>query len=194
MKKQNKRKWTKRGMTSIEVVIGTLIFLLVFISICDFLVLSNRYSALTDTTKEVTRILSVQGGALVTKPASYQANYYNIEQLSRIIQKQMNGMGFKDEEYGVYIKYSKIYDDTDKTSKEVDLIENIIGLKDDGTYGVIKPTQKIDYLSDFNVMIVAYYSWPFTKSVFKLDPMRASVTMPGLSEWRYSYDGWTNED
>lgn len=190
---KKKKLMVKNGFTTIEVVIGSLIFLLVFICICDFLVISNRYLMLTDTTKEMARTISVQGGSLKTKEASYAGNYYNIEQLSKIFQKQMNGMGFHDDEYALYITYTKIFDDESNESKEVTLEEEILGKTAGGTYGVIKPTQKIDYLSDFKVTVKAVYTWPFTRSVFKLKPTMITISMPGLSEWRYSYDGWESE-
>ena len=192
-KERIKKLLVKKGLTSIEVIIGTLAFLLVFVSICDFLVLSNRYTSITDTAKEITRTISVQGGSLDVKPAAYQGNYYNIQQLGKIIKRQMNGMGFQDDEYAVYVKYTKIYNDETEESEEVDEEEKIIGKKPDGTYGVITQTKKIDYLSDFTVRISAIYKWPFTQSTLRLKPAQIDIRMPGLSEWRYNYDGWTDE-
>lgn len=188
-----KKQQTKKGLASIEVVIGMILFIIVFASICDFLVISNRYASLTDTAKELARTISVQGGSLDVKPGAYSANYYNIQELGLIVKKQMNGMGFTDDEYSVYIEYTKIYDNENKETKEVDYEEKIIGEKADGTYGVIKATERIEYLSDFTLKIEASYNWPFTKSTLRLKPATLRIQMPGLSEWRYNYDGWTEE-
>lgn len=188
-----KIKSKKKGLSAIETCLGMIIFLIAFVGICDFLIISNRYLSLTDTTKELARTLSVQGGSLTYKPGSYSSNYYNIDELSYNIKKQMNGMGFKDGEYDVYLTYTKIYDDATNKSKEVSGSEKIIGTKDDGTYGVIKETQKIEYLSDFTVSITARYDWPFINSVIELKPLFLTVSMPGVSEWRYGFDGWESE-
>lgn len=188
-----KNKKRKSGATAIETVIGGLLFIIIFTGICDFLLISNRYLSLTDTTKELARTLSVQGGALKLKPPAYSANYYNIEELASVVKKQMNGMGFEDCEYSVFITYSKIYDEDAEQSIERNSTERIIGMKDDNTYGALKPTEKIDYLSDFSVRVVASYDWPFINSLWDVKPTVIEISMPGVSEWRYGYDGWESE-
>ena len=190
---KQKIKAKKKGLSAIETCMGTLIFIIAFVDICDFLIISNRYLSLTDTTKELARTLSVQGGSLTLKPGAYTSNYYNIEELAYNVKKQMNGMGFKDGEYDVYLTYTKIFDDAANASINVSGSEKIIGTKPDGTYGVVKETQKIEYLSDFSVSITARYDWPFINSVIRRDPSYITVSMPGVSEWRYGFDGWESE-
>ena len=188
-----KIKKKKKGLTAIETIIGALIFLIAFVGICDLLLISNRYLSLTDTAKEMARTISVQGGALKVKPAAYTSNYYNVEELSKILERQMETMGFSKGEYALYVTYEKTYDEDANRVVETTATDKILGTKDDGTYGVIQPTKKIAYLSDFSVSIVAQYNWPFISSIRKIRPAVLRVSMPGVSEWRYGYDGWSQE-
>lgn len=183
----------KKGLTLIETCIGGLIFCVVFAVLCDFIIVSHRYLSLTDTTKEIARIISIQGGSLENKPASFQSNYYTIDELCHIVKQQMYTMGFKEGEYQVSIAYTDIYDEDSNSTVTKNASEVIIGPTGENTCGIIKPTEKIDYLSDFSVTVSGLYKWPFLGAVKKTQTTVLSVSMPGLSEWRYKYDGWTEE-
>lgn len=182
----------KKGLTTLETCIGGLIFILVFAAILDFIMVSHRYLSLTDTAKEMARIISVQGGSLKTKPAAYSGNYYTSKELGTVFKKQMNDMGFADGEYSLYITYTNVFDDITNDVKEKNSTELILGTDTDGSYKV-NPTEKIEYLNDFSLKIIAEYQWPFLGAVTKSRKSFLQVSMPGLSEWRYKYDGWNSE-
>lgn len=189
---KKKKSWIKKGITSFEAVIGTLIFLFLFCAVCDLLMLSNQYSTLTDTGKELARTISVQGGALETKPAGYASNYYNITQLEALVAENMRTAGFDDGDWLISIDYTKYYDDESKESKDyTGSGQNIIGFND--TTLTHSPTLKIDYLSNFTLKIMAKYHWRFLQSFIPDRTTTLTVTMPGTSEWKYNYDAWESE-
>lgn len=188
----NKLRQRKKGVTSIEAVIGTLIFLFAFCATCDLITLSNRYSSLTDTGKELARTLSVQGGALATKPGGYASNYYAISQIQNMVEEQMDAAGFEPGSYVVTVDYERIYDDTVEESKDYDRSQNIIYFDDTGTLQA-QPTLKIDYLSNFTLKITAKYKWKFMSSFIPDRTTYLTISMPGTSEWKYNYDAWESE-
>lgn len=184
------------GMTSLEAVIGTLIFLMLFCALLDLIMLSNQFSTLTDTGKEVARTLSVQGGALEEKPSGYASNYYTIERLSSLTQRNMRSAGFKDCDWSVVVEYDQYYDETDPDnphSVQLPDVQRMTMISYDGAEMSYQATPKIDYLSDFSVKIYAQYEWKFLKVFFHNRKSSISVTMPGVSEWKYNYDAWPSE-
>ena len=190
--KKINRKNLKKGITSIEAVIGTLIFLALFCAACDLIMLSNRYAAITDVGKELARTISVQGGALVDKPGGYASNYYTISQLQSMVDENMKAAGFCDGEYLIGIRYTRIYDDTIEESKDYENSQKIIYFDDTNTLQA-DPTMKIDYLSNFTLVVMGEYDWKFLTPFLPDKTTSLSVSMPGTSEWKYNYDAWESE-
>ena len=188
----NKLKQTKRGAIFLEAVLGSLIILLVFCAICDLVMLSNRNSTITDTCKELARTISVQGGALDTKPEGFASNYYTISDLSKMIHENMHSMGFKDNEWSVSVVYTRVYNDETNESEDSTAQQVIIGFDTDGNE-YFAPTLKIDYLSNFTVKMEAEYKWPFLRAFFNKKSSTLRVSLPGTSEFKYNYDYWPSE-
>lgn len=188
----NKLKQTKRGAIFLEAVLGSLIILLVFCAICDLVMLSNRNSTITDTCKELARTISVQGGALDTKPEGFASNYYTISDLSKMIHENMQSMGFKDNEWSVSVVYTRVYNDETNESEDSTAQQVIIGFDTDGNE-YFAPTLKIDYLSNFTVKMEAEYKWPFLRAFFNKKSSTLRVSLPGTSEFKYNYDYWPSE-
>jgi len=187
----NKR---KKGMTSLEAVIGTMIFLMLFTALLDLILLSNRYLVLNNTAKELTRTLSVQGGALSDKPDGYASNYYTIEEISQKTYRNMKAAGFKDGEWAVVIEFDRYFNDTTQTTENLGYYMNlgIIGFTSSKTL-VCNETPKLDYLSNFNVRIQGVYKWMVLPEFIGDRTTAFMVTMPGTSEWKYNYDMWGSE-
>lgn len=188
----NKLKQSKRGAIFLEAVLGSLVILLVFCAVCDLYMLSNRNSTITDTCKELARTISVQGGALDTKPEGFASNYYTISDLSKMIHKNMQSMGFRDGEWSVSVAYSRIYNDDTNESEDSTAQQVIIGFDTDGNE-YFAPTLKIDYLSNFTVKMEAEYKWPFLRSFINKKSSTLRVSLPGTSEFKYNYDYWPSE-
>ena len=194
--KIRKRLKDESGMTSLEAVIGTLIFLMLFCALIDLILLSNQFSTLTDTGKEVARTLSVQGGALELKPEGYASNYYTVERLSFLTTRNMRSAGFEDGDWRVVVEYDQYYDETDPDNPHSVQLADLQAMTMIGyESGAIsyQPTPKIDYLSSFRVKIYATYRWKFLKMFLPVGNSTISVTMPGMSEWKYNYDAWASE-
>ncbi len=189
---RKKVKQTKRGAIFLEAVLGCLIILFVFCAVCDLIMMSNRNSTITDTCKELARTISVQGGALDTKPEGFASNYYTISDLSKHIRQNMEMMGFKDGEWSVSIIYTRIYDDDTNESKDSTAQQVLIGFDTDGNE-YYAPTMKIDYLSNFTVVMEAQYKWAFLRSFFNKKASTLRVSLPGTSEFKYNYDYWPSE-
>lgn len=207
-------------MTTLEAVIGTLIFLVLFMAISDLVVLSNRYSVLSDTGKELARTMSVQGGALHYKPAGYTANYYTIDDLLNMTVSNMRAAGFKDNEWAVGIVYDNKYETYSKddgttpvgnATVQADAVpdqeqvimaydatqKKQITIADPGTDNHTLEGDKyiqVDYLKNFTIWIEAKYDWPFLSTIFPARVSYLKVTMPGTSEWKYNYDKWASEN
>lgn len=188
----NKVKQSKHGAIFIEAVLGSLIILFVFGAICDLYMLSNHNSTITDTCKELARTISVQGGALDTKPEGFASNYYTISDLSKMIHKNMTAMGFKDGEWSVSVEYTRVYNDDTGESEDSTAQQVIMGFDTDGNE-YFAPTLKIDYLSNFTVRMEAQYKWPFLRSFINKKPSTLRVSLPGTSEFKYNYDYWPSE-
>lgn len=191
-----KRVGDESGMTSLEAVIGTLIFLMLFCALLDLILLSNQFSTLTDTGKEVARTLSVQGGALELKPEGYASNYYTVDRLSFLTTRNMRSAGFEDGDWSVVVEYDQYYDETDPDnphSVQLADLQSMTMVGYDGTSISYQPTPKLDYLSNFRVKIYARYHWKFIRMFLPVGTSSISVTMPGMSEWKYNYDAWASE-
>lgn len=188
----NKLKQTKRGAIFLEAVLGSLIILFVFCAVCDLVMLSNRNSTITDTCKELARTISVQGGALDTRPEGFASNYYTISDLSKMIHENMQAMGFKDNEWSVSVAYTRIYNDDTNESEDSTAQQVIIGFDTDGN-DYFAPTLKIDYLSNFTVKMEAEYKWPFLRAFINKKASTLRVSLPGTSEFKYNYDYWPSE-
>ena len=193
----DKLKEKKKGMTTIEAVIGTLIFIMCFVALMDILILSNRYSVLNNTAKELARTVSVQGGALAEKPASYSSNYYNIEQLANNVRRNMEAAGFQNGDWTVTIECDREFDtSTNSTVIYADSTNfGIIGFTAESKDAAFAyaPTPRLDYMSRFNVTISAKYEWKVLPAFIGDRKSIMQVTMPGLSEWKYNYDKWESE-
>lgn len=182
----------KKGITSLEVVIGTVIFLMCFAALLDMLILSNRYSVMNNTAKELARTLSVQGGALAEKPGAYTSNYYTIDQLAANIRANMKAAGFADGEYTVMVEADREFNDNETVTYAAPKSFGIIGFTTSNEFRYA-PTKKFDYLSRFDVRICAKYEWRVLPSFIGARTSIMQVSMPGLSEWKYNYDKWESE-
>ena len=58
------KKESRKGSVVIEAILGCMAFIIVFCGVCDLIIMQNRNSTVIDTCKELTRTVSVQGGAL----------------------------------------------------------------------------------------------------------------------------------
>ncbi|WP_373262082.1 hypothetical protein [Hungatella hathewayi] len=193
MKMNNNKNMKKKGVLSFETVIGLLMFLVLLAILLDMLTLSNRYMGIHDTVKELSRTIAVQGGSLSNKPEGYPNNYYNSINLANLVDRSMKISGFKGNDYKIYITYSKYITDNNGNITTDESYQKDFMTIEDGEM-TVKDTDKIDYLNDFNVTIIAEYDWIFSKLPLGLSPAILKSSAPGVSEWKYNYDKWDSEN
>lgn len=163
----------KKGVSSLEIVIGLLIFLIVFCFLLDLLILIQKFNVVAQTNTQIARIAGIQGGVLHSFPPSYpggSSNYINISEINNIVKEKFSLAGIKDNEWIVNIGNGKI-----------------------GKNG-ISATQKYDYKESFSTEIIVDYKWVFMSNILPGDLKQTIRSKrPTMSEWKYNYDSWIGE-
>ncbi len=168
-------KKNERGVTSYEVAIACIIFIILFSAFVDIIQLSNAHITTTTVAKDLARTMSVQGGVWDDVPSGYTENYYTLSDLQTLVNNELTSIGVESTEWAVYVKDQDAvdyYSTPILTSKS-------------------KVAYTADYLSTFTIKIVARYEWRIFGGVIGL-PVESTfnITMPGLSEWKYDYGSW----
>lgn len=165
------KKLNKKGSSSIEIVIGMMIFIMAVCFFMDVLILSWKYSVVAQTTTQVARISSVQGGVNHSAPSDYHGGYTTINQLNSSVREKMNSAGVKNNEWRIDIAGGRI-----------------------GKNGV-SPTGNIDYKQEFQVQTTIDYRWQFTSNFIPGMSLTQSITAkrPAMSEWKHNYNSWIGE-
>lgn len=141
----------KKGLNSIEMVIGSLIVIALFAGMTDFIKISNRMQSLSSTMTYVSRVLSNQG-CLANSPESIYLDssgrqLYNIDYIKNKkfvrsdtffnnISEIMKSDGIKDDEWRVFINGERLTSST--TTKLFDFRERIpVKIEIDYTWGTL---------------------------------------------------------
>ena len=192
--KKLKARKTKKGSFPLTEAIMMLILLIPVCACLDILLISTQTATLNNMGKELARTISVQGGALNTKPQGYPNNYYTISQLGSFMQDSMTAAGYKDGDWYVTVTYTREYlpdgaggyHSVDSTREQ-----KIIGFNSGAL--ATSETSRIDYLSSFTVTIVARNKWRFLSALLPLESGHIQVPLPGTSEWKWNFDAWESE-
>lgn len=162
----------KKGVSSLEIVIGLLIFLIVFCFLLDLLILIWKFSVIAQTNTQVARIAGIQGGASTSPPAGYpggSSNYITITELNKIVRDKFDSAGIKSTEWEARVGNGRI-----------------------GRSG--NTTAYHDYKDDFTVEITVDYRWDFMSNILPGNLRQTIVSKrPAMSEWKYNYDSWIGE-
>lgn len=170
-KKRKTIKKNQEGVTAIEMVIGVLIFIILLSFMMDILMLFWKFSVLSQTTTQVSRIASIQGGVRDKAPEYWASgdDYITIKKLNNMVQDKMDTANI--ETWNVKIDTGKV-----------------------GTEGV-SPTKEIDYKSSFEVTSTIEYKWSFVSNFVPGMDLTQTLTAkrPAMSEWKYDYNKWDGE-
>lgn len=163
----------KKGSSTIEIVIGLMMFVLVLGFLLDLIMLTWKFNVVGQTNTQIARIASIQGGVLSSAPYSYpggDANYINIYQMKNIVEDKFQSAGISPNNWTVYIGNGRI------------------------TSSSAIPSSQYDYKQDFNTSITVTYTWEYMS---KMLPGNFTQTItskrPAMSEWKYNYDSWIGE-
>lgn len=171
--KQNK----KKGFSSIEIVIGFLIFIMMLAFLVDIVGVLVRYSVVAQANTDIARITGVQGGILSGAPTGWpggEDNYINITELESMMNQKFVSVGVPMTDWTV-----KLHSTDGKT----------------GNFGSIgRSGVQYDYLESYTVEIEVLNHW---KSVSTFIPgmitQKFSSKRPAVSEWKYNYNDWIGE-
>lgn len=164
----------KKGVSTIEIVIGVLIFIVVLCFMMDLLILMWKFSVIAQTNTEVARIAGIQGGFLNTPPDAYPGgnkNYVTISELESMLNDKFKSAGIASNEWEIRIGGNG-------------------GITKNGA----KRPVRFDYKETFSVEISVDYRWDFMSNILPGN-LRQTITSkrPAMSEWKYNYDNWLGE-
>ena len=87
--KLKKFKKDERGVTSYEVAIACIIFIILFSAFVDVIQLAHAHITTTTVAKDLARTLSVQGGVWEDAPEGYTENYYTLSDLQQLVDAEI---------------------------------------------------------------------------------------------------------
>lgn len=163
----------KKGLSTLEIVIGVFIFIIVLCFLMDLLILNWKFSVIAQTNTQVARIASIQGGVLNSPPQAWpggNSNYITISELNDILNDKFQSAGIASNEWEIRIGSG--------------------GISKSGT----KSPVSYDYKEVFSVEITVDYRWDFMSNIIPGN-LRQTITSkrPAMSEWKYNYDSWEGE-
>lgn len=162
----------KKGLNSIEMVIGSLIVIALFAGMTDFIKISNRMQSLSSTMTYVSRVLSNQGCVAINPESVYIDSsgnqLYNIDYIKNkkfvssdvlfnTISEIMKSDGIRSSEWRVFIDgerlspstKTKLYDFRERIPVEVQIdyswgtLSDILPVSEETLSGTFKTSQEI---------------------------------------------------
>lgn len=156
----------KRGMSSLEMVIAILIFIVLFAAFVDIAVIGIKFNTTTQAVQYVTRVAAVQGGIMNSTPTGYpggSANYVTRSEMISHLNEVMGESGLEPEDWSITL--------------------NGVSLKGG--------QHQADYMQSLQVRIRVNYEWQMLSGMlpgnfkFFMENQRSTV-----SEFKYSSSGW----
>lgn len=162
----------EEGMSTIEIVIGALIFIILFAFLFDLLVIMWKFSVVAHTNTEVARIAGLQGGALERAPDNYpggDSNYTTIRDINNMVSNKFKSAWINDGDWEMTIGNGRV-----------------------GRNGVV--ATRHDYMEEFTVKVEVDYNWGLMSS-FLPGNLKQTISSerPAMGEWKYDYDEWIGE-
>ena len=177
---RKKLKETK-GISSLEFVIGFLIFVILFSFLFDFFFIAYRQHQVSRLTTDITREIAIQSGIKNKTPTNYPGgdkNYITTAEAYDTISKYMNAIGVKDYTVTVSLKDRNSSTSTAKT---------FILTRDIGGYNT-------DYRGEVSVSINYKFKWGLWRSfVPTIQEGERTVTRTAFGEYKHDYSSWKGE-
>ena len=128
----------KKGMTTLEIVIGMLICIMMLCGLMDVTNILQKTTALSSVNAYVSRVVADQGGVDTKEINNFAGDYITSAQVYSNVKKIMNNSGVEDEDWGVYIGQVRLSPAT--------------------------KTGPVEYGSTVNVRVVVNYKWDLTSN------------------------------
>lgn len=93
----------KKGASSIEIAIGTIIFIIAVCGFVDLTVILKKINTISTTTTTISRILGQQGGVASKAPNGYAGKYITSPELYNSIYESFHSSGINDKDWNIYI-------------------------------------------------------------------------------------------
>lgn len=160
----------KKGMSTIEIIIGVLIFLALLCFMLDLLILTWKFSVVAQTNTYLARVSGIQGGALWSAPDDYPGGYETIGELNATINEKFQAAGIASTEWSGSVGNGRI-----------------------GSHGTSESSE-YDYKEVFTTEITVRYRWEFMSNIIP-GSLTQTITSrrPAMSEWKYNYADWDGE-
>lgn len=181
MNKVKKILKNEKGTLSIEIAIGTLMFMACLTVILDLMLITWKNNLAAQVSTRVAREVGLQGGFLNRSPEGFPGgdnSYTTNVEIGNLINSQFKATQIKDDEWRVVV-----YPQANPSDKTI------------YTANSFPQTPKFDYREPIIVETTIWYDWefvgnflPFTGGKKSLTSRRATV-----SEWKYNYGSWENE-
>lgn len=115
---------SKKGMSTIEVVIGVLVFMLVFGFMLDLVMLTWKFNAIAQTNTQLARIAGIQGGILSSAPAHWpggNGSYMSRSEMQSMVADSFSSAGIRSGDYTIDLPNRRYeYGETFETEITVD--------------------------------------------------------------------------
>lgn len=160
------KKNSEQGASAIEFVIGSLIFVILFAAFLDVLVLTWKFTVVSQSTSNVARVSGLQGGLLSSRPEGFPGNsYVTASSMKHTVKEMYNSSGIRDNDWTVTVNGSNL--------------------------GV---PIKVDYRNQILVKTEMRYKWHFLSALVPGElNSKVNVARVSMSEFKYRYDSWEGE-
>lgn len=165
-----KLKSNHKGASSIEIIIGIMMLIMVLSFATDILILSWKFSVISQTNTWIARVAGIQGGVRTSAPAGYPDEYITIQNMNEIVSDKLSSAGIEPGKWLVQIGNGRL-----------------------GKNGV-SSSSAYDYKTFFDTSIEIEYKWQFMSNFIPGD-LRNTIKSkrPAMSEWKHNYDSWIGE-
>lgn len=160
----------KKGVSSIEFVIGLMILLMIACFLLDVMILGFQLQSYSSINSNFTRTLAVQGGVRTSAPTGYPGGnlaYTNSSALNQIVRTNMESSGIQPGSYQIRVN----------------------GINFGSNSNI-----EVDYLGNIRTEIVLTYRWAFTSNFIPGNIVTTHTSRRNtLSEFKYNFNSWRGE-
>ena len=169
------------GSSTLDLVIGFLIFIILFSFLFDFFFIAYKQHQVSRLVGDITREIAIQSGLQDKTPSNYPGgdkNYITVDEAYDTINSYMTNLGITDYNVGITMK---------NRNSNSSFPVNITLKKGISGYNT-------DYRGQISVTITYTYKWGIWRSFFPgVKDGTRTVTRIGYGEYKHDYSSWKGE-